>query len=277
MARTITEIENEIIGVKNADPTLAGLSSSSRTAIWRVWVHIVAYAIWTLEKLFDVHLSNVRTALAEDKSHTLRWYRKMALLFQYGSALPDGSDRYNNAALTASQVENQQIIKHAAAVEDSSNLVTIKVAKESAGELVPLSIAEYNAFSSYINEIKDAGVLLQPISFAGDKLKVKLLIEIDPQVLSLTGERLDGTNATPIKSAINEYLRSLPFNGLFRVDAMIDMLQQVEGVVIPTAQLVQAAKNDVNNFSFINVKYQPYSGYLRIFDDADLEVTYQAS
>lgn len=273
MARTIKQIQDEIISVKNGTAALSGLTSPSQTAIWLAWTYVVAVCIWTLEKLYDLHILSVKNTLATDKSHTLRWYQNKALNFQYGSALPDGDDVYDNTLLTAAQIAAQKIIAQAAAAEDNG-IVTVKAAKEISGELEPLVVAEYNAFASYMQELKDAGVNLQVISFSGDKLKVTLQIEYDPQVINGDGARVDGSDAAPVKNAIKNYLRNLPFNGIFRVDKMIDALQAVEGVIIPTALQVQAAKYDVLNFSNIQVKYQPYSGYLRIYNDADLTVTY---
>jgi len=273
MARTIIEIQQEIIDAKNASASLDNLNSTSAVAVWRIWTFIVATAIWTLEKLYDAHLALVRDTLAKDKSHTLRWYQNKALLFQYGSALPDGDDVYDNTGLTDTQISDQQIIKYAAAVE-SNGIVTAKAAKEGNGELEPLELAEYNAFNSYMLELKDAGVKLQCISFDGDKLKLTMAIEYDPQVIDANGARVDGSDPTPVKNAIENYLRNLPFNGLFRIDKLVDALQVVDGVIIPTVLIAQAAKNDVNDFVFVNIQYQPYSGFLRIWDDADLEINY---
>jgi hypothetical protein len=274
MARTIAEIQQQIITAKSSYNSLNLLNSPSRVAEWYTWTFIMATCLWTLEKLFDVHVTLVRDTLAKDKSHTLRWYQNKALFFQYGSALPDGDDVYNNSLLTATQIEEQQIIKQSAAVEDNG-IVTVKVAKEVSGELEPLVLAEYNAFNSYMQELKDAGVTLQCISFAGDKLKLKLDILYDAQVLDVNGARLDGSNGTPVKNAIKTYLRNLPFNGVFRIDKLVDALQAVEGVIIPTVITAQAAKNDVNDYVFVNIQYQPYSGFLRIWNDVDLEVTYR--
>jgi hypothetical protein len=274
MARTIKEIQDEIIAVKNSNANLVNLTSPSQTAMWLAWTYVVAVAFWTLEKLFDAHVALVREILATDKSHTLRWYQNKALLFQYGSALPDGKDVYDNTLLTEAQIVAQKIIKQAAAVEDNG-IVTVKAAKEAAGELVPLGVAEYNAWFSYMQELKDAGVNLQAISFAGDKLKLTLDIEYDPQVLNAAGARVDGADATPVKNAINTYLRNLPFNGIFRIDKLVDALQAVEGVVIPTVLQAQAAKNDVLFFINVNIKYQPYSGYLRLWNDLDLVINYR--
>ena len=45
MARTIQEIKAEIIAKKEAESALNGLTSTSSTAIWRVWVDVFAIII----------------------------------------------------------------------------------------------------------------------------------------------------------------------------------------------------------------------------------------
>lgn len=81
MARTITDIQNEILTAKQNEPELAELNSTSKTAIWRLWVYITAFVIHTLELIFDKHKSEVSEALRQLKPHTARWYRNKALAF----------------------------------------------------------------------------------------------------------------------------------------------------------------------------------------------------
>ena len=39
MARSIEQINNEIIKAKESEPALAGLTSTSKVAIWRLWAY----------------------------------------------------------------------------------------------------------------------------------------------------------------------------------------------------------------------------------------------
>ena len=64
MARNLNDIQQSILDKKtetttlstlevlttNEKNSLSGLTSTSKVAIWRLWVYIVAFAIWTLEK-----------------------------------------------------------------------------------------------------------------------------------------------------------------------------------------------------------------------------------
>ena len=87
MARTISEIQEDIIGRVAATANLADMNSTSKTALWRLWIYIVAVSIWALENLFDQHKSEVTSLINEKAPHSLRWYANKAKDFQYGSEL----------------------------------------------------------------------------------------------------------------------------------------------------------------------------------------------
>ena len=59
MARTVETIYADLLARKEADTNLNELSSTSKTAIWRLWIYIVAYATNVLEMLFDSHATEV--------------------------------------------------------------------------------------------------------------------------------------------------------------------------------------------------------------------------
>lgn len=58
----------------NADTLLSDLNNPSRVAIWRLWLWLVAVASWTVEKLSDLHKSEVNSIVSSKMPHTLRWY-----------------------------------------------------------------------------------------------------------------------------------------------------------------------------------------------------------
>ena len=94
MARSIQDIQQLIYAQKAQEPALENLNSTSKVAIWRLWVYIISVAIWSLEKLFDLHRTDINKRLTELKPHTARWYRSKALAFQYGFSLSLESDKY---------------------------------------------------------------------------------------------------------------------------------------------------------------------------------------
>lgn len=269
MARTIQQIQQSIIDAKNADSTLSGLNSTSNVAIWRLWTYIVAVCMWTIENLFDAHKAEVGGIITNMKPHTLQWYVNKAKAYQYGDSLPDGSDTYAVIDTT------KQVVAYAAAQEDiTSRRLRIKTAVLSGNSLAPLTDAQLAGLTAYMQLVKDAGVFLNVTTGVADRLVLDITIYYDALVLDAGGKRLDGTSDTPVKDAIQVYLDNLPFNGLFTVMRLVDALQAVDGVVIPTINSAQATYAALPLQNIIT-EYRPDAGYLNIAD-ADLTITYVA-
>ena len=277
MARSIEEIYAYILAKKEADPNLDVLSSNSKTAVWRLWLYVTAYAIWTLETLFDVHKSEVSTILAELKPHTARWYRNKALAFQYGFDLYADTDVFVNEGFTEEQISASKIIKYSAVTEavNESRLI-VKIATEDANqELSPISDPEKESFDSYIEEIRDAGVKITVINYLPDILKLNIKIYYDPLVLTSEGVSIL-TVKKPVEIALKEFMKELPFNGELILSALVDKLQKTEGVEIP--HLVNAASSWIDSngttygtFENIAVKKIPTSGYFKIENFDNIE------
>lgn len=273
MARTIADIQLEIVTSVQADEVLGPLlSSTSKVSIWRLWTYVVAVAIWTLETIFDIFRIEIDEKIATLKPHSLRWYALKAKAFQYGQDLVDDADYYDNTGLDDTDIEASLIIDHAAVVEQTRGL-RIKVATTVSGDLAALTTPQLNAFKEYMKRVKDAGVKLLITSAIADSLKLKLTVYYNPLVLDATGGRADGTSSTPVQDAINNYLKNLPFNGVFVVQSLIDVLQQVDGARVFDIQESQARYGALAYTAF-RVQYIPDAGYLRIFDDADLQITF---
>jgi len=273
MARSIGEIQQEMTEAIRHDPVLSGAATStSKTALWRLWTRIAATCAWTVEVLMDTFVQEVNEKVAALKPHSLRWYAAKAEAFQYGRALALDSDTYDNTNVPEETAESERIVKYAAVTERDAQLA-VKVAKQS-DDLMPLSEAELTAFRAYMNEIKDAGVKLSIVSHAADSLKLGLTIYYDPLILSSNGSRIDGASSTPVRDAITRFLQNLPFNGEFVIAYLTDALQQVDGVVIPHVAGCFTKYSDLP-FTSVNISVVPESGYLRLADQ-DFAVTYIA-
>ncbi|RXK57577.1 nucleotidyltransferase [Lacibacter luteus] len=280
MARTIAEIHNEIIAAVQADATLgAELTSTSRVSKWRTWSYIVSFAIWVHEKLFDLFKQEVSETIATLKPHTAKWYASKALAYQHGFPLKEDSDQFDNTGYTDTQIEESRVVAYAAVVEQTDQygrvFLRIKLARINGGDLAPLTAPQLAGVQEYFARIKDAGVKLVIESIAADSIKMNWRIYYDPLILDSTGSRTDGTAADVVKNAIKDYLKNLPFNGVYVLQYHIDALQQVEGITIPIIDLAQT-KYGLLPFTNVNVKTTPDSGYLRFADDADLNITYIA-
>ncbi len=269
MARTIQDIQQEILTAKEAEPHLSDLNSTSKVAIWRLWTYITAFVIHTLERIFDQHKKEVAEALSEQKPHTARWYRNKALAFQYGFDLLEDSDKFDNTGYTEDEINNSKIVKYSAVTEsETESRLIVKIATEQGGELQPISTVQKASFEAYMNEIKDAGVKITIINYLPDILKLQMKIYRDPLVLDENGMSIL-TGEKPVENAIKEYLKNLPFDGELVLAHLVDALQKVEGVKIPhiilaESKWIDAGTNGYGQFQPIEVKTIPISGYFKI-------------
>ena len=280
MARTLEIIIAEMIANKEAELGLAGLTSTSKVSIWRLMIYVVAFAVWSLEILFDQHKDEVNSILTQLKPHTARWYRNKALAFQYGFDLYPDTDVFVNEGKTPEQIEASKIIKYSAVTEatNESRLI-IKIATEdSNGELSPISEAEKESFDAYVDETRDAGVKVTIINYLPDILRLTLKIYYDPLVLTSEGVAITGINAgkKPVEIALKEFMKELDFDGKLILSALVDKLQETEGVKIP--HLVNAASSWIDDngnyyatFENIAVKKIPVSGYFKIENFNNIE------
>lgn len=273
MARTIADIQAEIIAAKEARPELAELNSSSRTATWRLWLYITAVCIWTLEVMFDLHKVEVANYINNMKPHSPLWYANLAKAYQHGQVLPPDTDMYDNTGLTDEEIQERKIVAYAAVVKAERGL-RIKLAKVVGSDLGKLdAVTEMPSIRNYLGRTGDAGVKLLITSDDPDSLKLSLAIYYDPLVLDNEGARLDGSNNEPVQAAIRNYLRNLPFDGIFVLAYLVDVLQQVPGVTVPHI-LSASARYGVLTYTSFNVEYQPDAGYLRLLDPADLVLSF---
>jgi hypothetical protein len=275
MARTTQQIFDEIQAEALSLAQAAGntaminmLANTSKVAIWKLLFYAVAFTVNVLESIFDLFKADMDDMIKQLKPHSPRWYAEKAKSFQYGMTLIQESDQYDNTALTQSQIDATKIVTQAAVVEQNDSVnrgIRIKVAKTAGADLTALTAGELASFTAYMERVKDAGIKLNVTSAVADDLKADLRIFFDPLVLNGLGQRIDGTSMTPVQDAFKNYLKNLPFNGLFVPQLMIDQLQKVEGVIIVKDDSWQA-RYGANPFASIDVEYVPDAGYLRIDD-----------
>lgn len=269
MARTITEIQNQIFAKIAGDPKLTELNSVSKVAIYRLFVFVVAYACWLLEVIFDSHAAQIDNAILQQKSGTPNWYKNKSLAFQYGFDLLPDSDIYDNTGYTDDEIEASKIVKYCSVKESQeSNRLVIKVAGESGDDLQPLEGEEKTAFDAYLQEIKYAGVKLLVVNNPADKLLLKMEVYYDVLVLDNNGTSiLNGDK--PVEKAIRAYMKALPFNGELVMNDLIGYLRLVPGVKNVHINTASASAYDNVTSAFLDyvgiyVRTIPSAGYFEI-------------
>lgn len=222
---------------------------------------VVAFSIFTLEKMWDIFTAEQDEAIARQKLGSLTWYRDRSLDYQHGQAVIDDGV-YDTTGDTPEEIEARKIVAHAA-VEERGRFLHIKLAKEDADDLVPLTEPEVEGFETYINHVKFAGTRIKVISLPPDDFRVFLDIYYDPAVLNQDGKRKDGTNDTPVQDAIETYLKELQFNGAYIGTRFINFLESIEGVKMPVLRLAQARYGGLP-WEIVHEVYYSEAGYMRI-------------
>jgi len=277
MSRTIQQIYDDMIVEKESNAALSGLdpnagenasnllsdlSSNSKVAIWRLIFWICSTAIWALENIFDLFRLEMIELGKTLITGTTRWYHAKCFEYQHGDVLTYNAT--TNRFEYATSNPSAQIIKRAAVV-DLAGLVRIKVAKLSSGVPVELTAPELASFEYYINLIKFAGTNIDVVSLPADLLKIYLTVVIDPLVLLNTGESIANAGTYPVEDSINNYISSLPFDGVLSLTDLVDAIQATSGVVNPVVTLAES-RPDAGSYLAIDpvLGYNASAGYMKI-------------
>lgn len=285
MARTVAQIFEEMKTEAINQATTAGnaeavamFNNTSKVAVWRIYFYTVAYITYTLETLFDGFITTVQNLLIALLPHTVRWYRKKALAFQYGFSLIVDTDKFDNTGYTDTDIENSKIVAYAAVNEatvDNIRVLLIKIAKKANdGTPTPLSNTEETAFTAYMNEVKDAGNKLIIYNRTGDLIKANLNVFYNPLLLDENGNRLDGLGGNPVEEAANNFPFQLDFNGEFILSQFIDAVQNAYGVSRRRVDLISFQKKTGSGaYTTVGSSFIPEAGYAK-FDVDGLVINY---
>lgn len=253
----INEIFTQLTDTVDDDANLTGLTSTSNTAIWRLWAYVSAVCYWIHEYLWGLFKIEVEAKVATAIPMTAAWYVSQLKKFQYGDDLlfEDFAPKY--AVINT----DKQIIKQAAVVESMLGVLLVKVAKADGDSLQALSILEKQAVESYIDDIKAAGTQVQVQSLNADQMKVQAEIHYDPTFVL-------GAVQTDVENVITNYLLYLPFNAEVLYSGLTDVIQAVDGVEDVKVNVLAVQQGDV----FVNIhrRYVALAGYAAISDDAPL-------
>jgi len=287
-ARTTQEIFEIMRQKAIADATAIGdvdavemyEENDSSFAFWRSFFFTVAFITHTCEVIFETFVQTVLDIIDRLKPHTRNWYRNKILDFCYGIPLVTDSDKFNTTGFTPQQIEFSKIVKYCAINETTVNqlrVLQVKVAGRN-GQGIPIALTapQELALITYIEEIKDAGVVVLVYNQAADVIKASLNVYYNPMLLDSLGNRLDGAGGKPIEEAALAYPFNLGFNGEFIASRFIDAVQSAYGVSRNRADLVLLQKKTGNNqYINVNSSFVPDAGYA-VFENNGLIINYIA-
>jgi hypothetical protein len=238
----------------NEDASLAGLTSSSKTAIWRLWLYVFAALSWIQEQTWDIYKREVDEIINKGIPGTTRWLANEVLKFQHGDPLSFDSTtgKYFYADIDGSK----RVVKRVAISTNASGS-TIKAAGEDlAGNAIPLEAEALNSLRAYVKEIQFAGATLSVVSYAADLLKLK--VEVYYNALRPLNQI-----KTEVNEAILSYLSGLNFNGILHRSKLMDAIQEVDGIEDVVMVSIQG-KPETGIYSELQRIYTPMSGYINI-------------
>lgn len=282
MARTVEEIKKDMTAEfmkMEAVKSRYGLDGSksfadcfSMASLENIIFYVFAVAVWALEKLFDLHRADVDARIEQLEPHTLRWYVSKAKAYMQGHKLVTDCDYYDTEGMTEQDIAAAKVVKYAVATE-SNTVVYIKVAREVDGNPAALTAGQLEGLTSYMNEIKDAGVSVQLRNEPADQMRISLLIYYDPTLLIIDANGNGSQNGKdPVRETTKQVIENLPFNGMFRKSDLMAALQALPCVEVADIKSVKVKPRNGAEWQTVEGYDRPFSGYYSI--DA-LTVDYQ--
>lgn len=282
MARTVEEIKKDMTAEfmkMEAVKSRYGLDGSksfadcfSMASLENIIFYVFAVAVWALEKLFDLHRADVDARIEQLEPHTLRWYVSKAKAYMQGQKLVTDCDYYDTEGMTEQDIAAAKVVKYAVATE-SNTVVYIKVAREVDGNPAALTAGQLEGLTSYMNEIKDAGVSVQLRNEPADQMRISLLIYYDPTLLIIGANGNGSQNGKdPVRETTKQVIENLPFNGMFRKSDLMAALQALPCVEVADIKSVKVKPRNGAEWQTVEGYDRPFSGYYSI--DA-LTVDYQ--
>ena len=281
MARTVKEIkdamtatfcqERAVVSAYGLNPKKTFDQQFSSASIENILFYCFAFAVWTLEVLFDKHRTEVERQIEQLEPHTLRWYVNKAKAFMYGYQLSTNADYYDTSGMSDTDIDKAQVVKYAVASE-SNTVVYLKVAaKGSDGQPAKLNTSQFNSLTSYMNTVKDAGVSIKLVNEDADRIKINLVVYYDPTAMDSEGTTEDGKQ--PVVEAVKTAITNLPFNGVFRKSDLLAAVTAVPGVEVADMVSIQVKTANAATFKDVVGYDKPYSGYYAI---DSLDVSYRS-
>jgi len=277
MARILNDIKsslknsfmnNEAIkaayGLEDGDEFDRVFSSASLENI--LMVENPSIMILDLEQWADTVEAMLNNLLESKKAHRPLWYQQMALQFMVNKLLVDGEDYYDTSGMTESEIEDAKIVKFCAVSESSdSSELTIKIATQNGTVKEPVTDAQLIQCIEYIEQIKDAGVKINPVNLHPYQIDCEIDIYYDRMLIA------DHVKESVI-AAIEGYVNNLPFNGEFSNMSMVDAIQLVPGVNIVQHKWTNIYNQSGDLITSVDGVYIPLPGYMELKDTVTINM-----
>jgi len=259
MERTRQQIFDLALASIQQQALLGGLSFSP-VARW-LWIISVMADLMHDQEVYWANLKAEVERIRDDSvPGTLSWYRDQAFKWQNGHLLEliDGRPGY------PADSPADRLVAVASASEDGIGTIVIKAAKDTGGQLGPLSAPEEQSLRGYYERIRFAGTRTSIISLNPGTLVVQATIHYEALAT-------EADVALQVEEAITGFLDNLPFDGTIQRIRLIDAIQEVAPVV--DVELLQLTANDGAGAFSVGRLYRPLAGYVIIDPNQPLSAT----
>lgn len=275
MARSIAEIKKSMTDMFMSDATLRDIyglgdtqdfdSAFSRVSLESIFFYIVASAVYVLETMFDRFTEEVESKISSAVLATIPWYHQICLEYQHGDSMvfDEQTQQFRYSIDDASK----RIIKFAACRDIGGGVYVLVAGSDDDGSPIALSNDVLSAFEAYLRNRKPAGVLLEVHSYNPDDIKLEMKVQYDPMILSSDGSLISDPSSRPIEDAVNGYLSSIVYGGVFNKTRLVDAVQSATGV--KDVVLTGASARPSGTVLFTDItgnNYQSFGGAFKAYE-----------
>jgi len=270
MSRTLTEIYNEAVDTRNKYLELTELTNDSKMSILNAFTWVTSTAIYTLETLMDVFMTDIAKVFNARINGTPTYYANAMLKWQYGDDLvlnEDGTQFSYPSVDETKRLITKVSYQEYYSSDYKDNILVLKVAKGEADSLSKLEDDELISARAYLSKIKFAGVKCNVVSRKGDVLVPRVDVYYDGAVSK-------DEIYSNIETALVQYIQNVNFDSAIYAHKVIDAIMGVDHVTdvhinsgATVEQGVFIAQYDDNNalgaLQKIDRKIYTSSGYIK--------------
>ncbi|WP_044213455.1 hypothetical protein [Flammeovirga sp. OC4] len=235
--------------LKEALADLNKPASTSKFGIWRLWLYVVSYALYLQEVIFELHQIEVNKLVDASKVHTAEWYEDKIKEYQHGDPIllhQESKQPYYEV-----EDDSKKVVKFVAVTGRGVALVKVK------GEDGKLSETEAEGVKSYLSEIQEPGAQMGVVNLESDKLILHADLYYSPEYDRLTVE-------ANVQSAVENYIKNLPFNGSLLISDLVENIKEVEGAEDFYITIMKAKPEIGSSYEDVKARYYPSSGWMEL-------------
>lgn len=226
MSRTIKEIYNEAIAIRNKRLELSEFSNDSKLSIMNGITWVAASVIYTFETILDVFAIDISTTINNRINGTPTYYANALLQYQKGD---DVTVREDGLAFGYAVVdETKRIITQVSYSYNTTDpnideKLILKIATGQKGNLSEIPQQDLILINAYMRKIKFVGTRIEVTSRKGDILIPRLSVFYDGAVLE--SEIYDS-----IEEKLNEYIMNIDFDAGIYVSRVLEAIKKADHV-----------------------------------------------